>query len=76
LLSRLDHQVHVPLLLRVPWKAATSAGRHTASFTELLDLYRRRVARGAWRMPQRLALRHHRVLAHDGAAISSHLSPP
>ena len=32
--------VHVPLIVRVPWKQASSAGKHTGSFTELLDLYR------------------------------------
>lgn len=31
--------MHVPLLIRVPWKPA-SAGKHTQSLTELLDLYR------------------------------------
>jgi iduronate 2-sulfatase len=31
--------VHVPLMIRVPWKPA-SAGKHTQSLTELLDLYR------------------------------------
>lgn len=31
--------VHVPLLVRAPWKPA-AAGRHTQSFVELLDLYK------------------------------------
>ena len=31
--------VHVPLMIRVPWKPA-SAGKHTQSLTELLDIYR------------------------------------
>ena len=31
--------VHVPLMIRVPWKP-DSAGKHTQSLTELLDLYR------------------------------------
>jgi arylsulfatase A-like enzyme len=34
--------VHVPLIIRVPWKPA-SVGKHTQSFSELLDLYHLRV---------------------------------
>jgi len=32
--------VQVPLLVRAPWAAHTSAGKHTSSLVELVDLYR------------------------------------
>ena len=37
--TNFDLSVHVPLLIRAPWLPA-SAGRHTQSAVELLDLYR------------------------------------
>ena len=38
--TNFDLSAHVPLLMRVPGKAASSAGRHTETVVELLDLYR------------------------------------
>ena len=35
-----EQALRVPLLIRAPWAAASSAGRHTHSYTELIDLYR------------------------------------
>jgi iduronate 2-sulfatase len=35
-----ESSLHIPLMIRAPWKAQTSAGRHTSSMTELIDLYR------------------------------------
>ena len=32
--------MQVPLLIRAPWAAAASAGKHTQTYTELIDLYR------------------------------------
>lgn len=37
--TNFDVAVHVPLMMRAPWKPQ-SQGKHTTSYTELLDLYR------------------------------------
>ena len=38
--TNFDTSAHVPLLVRVPGKAGSSAGRHTDTVVELLDLYK------------------------------------
>ena len=65
--------VHVPLIIRAPWIAA-SAGRYSESFAELVDLYP--TCAPGLSVMLRVDLAHQRVLCASRLASLANLPPP